>query len=178
MLSVHTRFKRLEIVLESHRSLHYAGTGWFHWCTKILLLGIADFNWFGHITVIGPLQCCLFFCLLFSVIPVFSNLKWYFLSPLWPTNQNGSFKSLHDRVLFCGLLKLGQSLTTYLDGIKRVHRFQLQSENLKLFTLWTVVFQESSGQVLFFFIYLYYFLNIDCSVEVFLIQFYIVISIS
>ena len=52
-----------QTVLESHRCLHSSGTGWFQWHTKILLRGIADFNWCGHITVIGTPQCCLSFCL-------------------------------------------------------------------------------------------------------------------
>ena len=46
-------------------------------------------------------------CQFLSVIPVFSNVGWYFLCLLWPTNQNGGFESLHGRVLRCSLLKLG-----------------------------------------------------------------------
>ena len=44
MFSVYSQFKRLDIVLESHRCLHYSGMGCLQWCTKILLRGIADFN--------------------------------------------------------------------------------------------------------------------------------------
>ena len=63
-------------------------------------------------------------CQFLSVIPVFSNVGWYFFSLLWPTNQNGGFESLHGRVLRSSLLKLWQSLVTDLDRVKGVHRFQ------------------------------------------------------
>ena len=44
MFNVHNRSKRLDIVLKSHRCLHYSGAGCLQWCTKILLRGIVDFN--------------------------------------------------------------------------------------------------------------------------------------
>ena len=71
------------------------------------------------------------------VIPVFFDVEWYVFSLFWPTNQNGGFESLYDRVLCCSLLKLWKSLAADHDCVERDHCFQFQSKNLKFFFAWT-----------------------------------------